>query len=317
MPHHVVALALPGVVPFDLATVAQVFGHADEPEYTFRIATVGGGPVRTSTGFEITGGGDLTTLAHAQTVIVPGFRPCTHPLDDAALEALRTARTDGARIASVCTGAFALAAAGLLDGLSATTHWQDTAQLRAAHPAIDVQPDVLYIDHGQIATSAGVAAGIDLCLHLVRRDHGQRLANSIARRMVVPPHRAGGQAQFVTAVPAPSSPRDEFAALLDWALGNLDRSLTVTALSRRAHLSERQLTRRFIARTGRTPLQWLLHQRVLAAMELLETTDFSLETIATRTGFGTAATMRRQFSRQIGTAPSAYRRTFAGSRLTR
>lgn len=308
MPHRVVALALPGVVAFDLSTIAQVFGYEGEDEYVCAVVTPSGDAVPTSTGFSIMGTDDLSALARADTVVIPGFRPHTRP-DDRTLGALCSAHARGARLASVCTGAFALAPTGLLDGLGATTHWQDARELQRLYPSIDVRPDVLYLDHGQIATSAGVAAGIDLCLHLVRRDHGTRVANRIARRMVVPPHRAGGQAQYV----APSSVQPAgLAAVTDWAISHLDEALTVTDLARRANLSERQLSRRFVGETGQAPLQWVLHHRVLAAMDLLESTDLTLEAIAARTGFGTAGTLRRRFHRQVGTTPSAYRETFRG-----
>lgn len=307
MSHHVVALALPGIVAFDLSTVAQVFGHPAEGEYSFAVATPTGASVATSTGFSIGDVHDLQELERADTVIVPGYRPHATP-DPAILDALRAARVRGARVASVCTGAFALAATGLLDGLSATTHWQDAAQLQQRHPAVDVQPDVLYIDHGPVATSAGVAAGIDLCLHLVRRDHGARVAARIARRMVVPPHRAGGQAQYIEPPAAPAA--HGFAELADWILGRLDQPLTVADLAEQAHLSERHLARRFASEAGQSPLQWILHQRVLAARGLLETSDLPVEVIAQRVGLGTASTLRRHLRREIGVSPTAYRETF-------
>lgn len=308
MTHLVVVVALPGVVAFDLSTVAQVFGHADEDEYACVVATPAGDRVATSTGFDIAGVGDLSAIGDADTVVVPGYRPHTRP-DDDTLTALRSARARGARLASVCTGAFALAATGLLDGLAATTHWQDADELARLYPTIDVRPDVLYVDHGTVATSAGVAAGIDLCLQLVRRDHGARVANRIARRMVVPPHRSGGQAQYVAPAPASTRPAG-LAGLTEWLGGHLDEALGVADLARRANLSNRQVTRRFVAETGQSPLQWLLHQRVLAAMELLETTDLPLEAVAQRTGLGTAGTLRRHFHRHVGTTPSAYRDAF-------
>lgn len=305
--HRVVALALPGVVAFDLSTVAQVFGHPGEDEYDFRVATPTGLPVVTSTGFSISGVDDLTALGRADTVVVPGYRPRHHPRDR-VVEALRAAHARRARVTSVCTGAFALAATGLLDGLEATTHWQDAAELQHLHPAITVNPGVLYIDHGHLATSAGVAAGIDLCLHLVRSDHGDQVANRIARRMVVPPHRAGGQAQYIDQ-PAPPTAHG-LAELTDWITAHLDQPLTVADLAARAHLSERHLARRFRAETGQSPLQWMVHQRVLAARRLLETTDLPLEAIAQRTGLGTASTLRRHLHHTIGITPSTYRQAF-------
>ena len=229
MPHHVVALALPGVVAFDLSTVAQVFGHPAEEEYTFAVAAPDGDDVMTSSGFSIGAVHDLDALAHARTVIIPGYRPHHRPHDD-TLRVLRNAYQRGTRVASVCTGAFALAATGLLDGLTATTHWQDAGELQRLYPEITVQPDVLYVDHGQVATSAGVAAGIDLCLHLVRRDLGERVAARIARRMVVPPHRAGGQAQYIEPAAAPTT--HGFAELTDWIVDHLEQRLSVADLAR-------------------------------------------------------------------------------------
>ena len=311
MTHAVVALALPGVVAFDLSTAAQVFGHPEEEEYSFEVVTSDGRQVPSSTGFQIAGVGNPSSLRQADTIVIPGYSPHTTPSDD-VLEALRSAHSRGTRVVSICTGAFALAPTGLLDGLSATTHWQDAEELRAAYPAVDVTPDVLYIDHGHVASSAGVAAGIDLCLHLVRRDHGAATANRIARRMVVPPHRAGGQAQYVAPAARPRHPENRLAELTTWVVAHLDRPVGVADLARHAHLSERQLARRFVAETGQSPLQWLLHQRVLAAMDLLETTGLPLEAIATRTGLGTASTLRRHFLRHVGTTPSAYRKTFRG-----
>lgn len=311
MAHHVVALALPGVVAFDLSTIAQVFGHPNEDEYTFNVATPKGQPVTTSTGFSIGDVIGLSCLDAADTVVVPGYRPHDHP-GDTVVDALRTAHAHGVRVASVCTGAFALAATGLLDGLAAATHWQDAEELQRLHPAIAVNPDVLYVDHGQVATSAGVAAGIDLCLHLVRCDHGELVAARIARRMVVPPHRAGGQAQYIDR-PTPPATAHEFAELTDWICHHLNQPLTISGLATHAHLSERHLARRFIAETGQSPLQWINHQRVLVARHLLETTTLPMEAIAQRTGLGTSSTLRRHFNQTLETTPSAYRQTFRTS----
>lgn len=275
------------------------------------MVTSDGRQVPSSTGFQIAGAGDPSSLRRASTIVIPGYSPHGRPSDD-VLEALRSAHSRGTRVVSICTGAFALAPTGLLDGLSATTHWQDAEELHTTYPAVDVTPDVLYIDHGHVASSAGVAAGIDLCLHLVRRDYGAATANRIARRMVVPPHRAGGQAQYIAPATRPRHPENSLATLTTWVVAHLDHPLGVADLARRAHLSERQLSRRFVAETGQSPLQWLLHQRVLAAMDLLEATGLSLEAISMRTGLGTASTLRRHFLRQVGTTPSAYRKAFRG-----
>ncbi|WP_053917429.1 MULTISPECIES: GlxA family transcriptional regulator [Brachybacterium] len=309
MAHTVAALAMPGVVAFDLSTAAQVFGMPGEHEYEFAVATPTSGAVPTSTGFSVSGVDGLDAVVRADTVVIPGHRP--YDISDGdVVAALREAHERGARLVSICVGAFLLARTGLLDGLSATTHWQDAAELQRRHPAVQVEPDVLYIDHGRIATSAGVASGIDLCLHLVRQDVGASAAHRIARRMVVPPHRDGGQAQFVDPGTRLARGGELIDAVMNWAVRHLDQPLGTAELARRANLSERQLTRRFLAETGVSPFQWLLHQRTLRAMELLEGTDLSLETVAARSGFGTASTLRRRFRDALETTPSAYRATF-------
>jgi transcriptional regulator GlxA family with amidase domain len=240
---------------------------------------------------------------------VPWSHDVEQPLPADLVDAVRAAHEAGARIASICTGAFVLAAAGLLDGRRATTHWMHAELLARRHPRVHVDPDVLYIDHGDVLTSAGKAAGLDLCLHLVRLDHGSTVANALARRLVVPPHRDGGQAQFIQA-PVPSNGDGGLGGLLNWALERLDEPLTVTDLARAARVSERTLARQFRAATGTTPLRWLLTQRVHRAQELLETTDLGVEQVAARTGLGTAATLRRHFHRTVGVPPDAYRRAF-------
>jgi transcriptional regulator GlxA family with amidase domain len=306
--HQVAVLALESVVAFDLATPAQVF----RGPYGFELCGVRGGPVATSTGFAVVADHGLEALARADTVIVPGYDTIDRPPPAPALEALRAAHARGARMVSICTGAFALAHAGLLDGRRATTHWRYAAQLAERFPAVDVDPDVLYVDEGDVLTSAGVAAGIDLCLHIVRRDHGAEVAARVARRIVVAPHRDGGQAQFVER-PLPTGASDGLAATRAWALEHLDRALDVAALARHAAVSERTFARRFRAETGITPLQWLLAQRVREAERLLEGTDLPVEEVAARCGFGTAASLREHFARVNATTPSGYRRAFRGS----
>jgi transcriptional regulator GlxA family with amidase domain len=307
-PAKVVALVFPGVVAFDLATPAQVFGHRTERRrYAFSVATPEPGEVPTSTGFSVVAAHGLDALRDADTVVVPGHLDPDREWPAAALDALRAFE---GRVVSICTGAFVLAAAGLLDGLRATTHWHDAPRLAAMYPAVDVDPNVLYVDEGRVLTSAGVAAGIDLCLHLVRRDHGAHVANAVARRIVVAPHRSGGQAQFVEP-PAPSAP-DGIAATLDWALERLDRPLTVAAMARHALMSERSFARRFRAETGTTPLRWLIDQRVAHARRLLERTDLPVEAVAAQSGFGTAVSLRDHFGRAVNTTPTAYRRAFRG-----
>ncbi|HEX2084423.1 MAG TPA: helix-turn-helix domain-containing protein [Solirubrobacteraceae bacterium] len=311
-PAKVVALVFPGVVAFDLATPAQVFGHrAERRRYAFAVATPRPGEVPTSTGFSVLVAAGLDELDGADTVVVPGHVDLEREWDAGALAALRAAHARGARIASVCTGAFVLAAAGLLDGRRATTHWHDAPRLAAWHPAVDVDPDVLYVDEGDVLTSAGVAAGIDLCLHLVRLDHGEDVANAVARRIVVARHRSGGQAQFVER-PLPASEAAGLEATRAWALERLREPLTVAAMARHALMSERSFARRFRAETGTTPLRWLIDRRVAPARRLLERTDLPVEAVAAESGFGTAASLRDHFGRAVRTPPTAYRRAFRG-----
>ncbi|SBT43390.1 helix-turn-helix domain-containing protein [Micromonospora auratinigra] len=302
--------ATAGMLHFELAMACEVFvrdpsGLAD-PWYD--VVVCGPGPVGIGP-FRLVPGAGLDRLADADTVIVPAVEDIDADPSPELVDAVRAAHRAGARLVSLCTGAFVLAAAGVLDGLRATTHWAHTAALAARHPRVTVDPDVLYVDNGSVLTSAGKAAAIDLCLHLIRRDHGSTVANAVARRLVVPPHRAGGQAQFVT-TPVPARTDHPLADLLPWAMARLDRPLTVTALARRANLSTRQLTRHFTAVTGTTPLQWLSTQRIRRAQELLENSGDSIDVIAGAAGMGSAATLRRHFHRTVGVTPDAYRRTF-------
>ncbi|MEP7023775.1 MAG: helix-turn-helix domain-containing protein [Actinomycetota bacterium] len=335
-PHQVVALALPGVVLLDLAAPTHLFGHCGDGRYSFAVASAGAGsgPVPTSTGLEILASGGLDLLAGADTVVVPG-RESFEPPAPAVLAALRAVRDRGARVMSVCTGAFVLAQAGLLDGLRATTHWTSATQLAEEFPLVTVDPAVLYVDEGQVLTSAGVAAGLDLCLHVIRRDHGADYAARIARRTVVAPHRDGGQAQFIrrpvaaarggragrgVAAPggalAPDGAADGsvgLAATRAWALDRLGEPLTVPVLARQAGVSPRTFARHFRAATGTTPARWVLDQRILAARQLLERTSLSVEQVAARSGFTTPAALREHFARRVATTPTAYRRAFRQS----
>jgi transcriptional regulator GlxA family with amidase domain len=280
--------------------------------YEFRHVAAEPGPIRTEGGFILESPCGLDALDDADTIIVPA---CNDGVGTAQLrDALVAAHRRGARIASICTGAFILAAAGLLDGRRATTHWAHADRLAADYPNVDVDPNVLWVEDGTIFTSAGTAAGIDLCLHLVRLDLGSDIANAVARRMVVAPHRDGGQAQFVDA-PIPRTESDSLAPLLDWVLANLDEPLSLDDLARQANVSTRTLVRRFQTATGTTPLQWMLSQRVRRAQHLLEATDEPIERIATLSGFGTAANLRQHFSRAVGVAPVRYRRTFRGETM--
>jgi transcriptional regulator GlxA family with amidase domain len=249
----------------------------------------------------------LAALRRADTIVVPA---CSDDPPPALLDALRRAHRRGARILSLCTGAFTLAAAGLLDGRRATTHWAHADELAARYPAVQVDPSVLYVDDGDILTSAGTAAGVDLCLHVIRLDYGAEVANAVARRMVVPPHRDGGQAQFVDTPVPEQSGSEPFADTLEWLQHHLDDVITVEDLARRAAVSPRTFARRFRATTGTTPHQWMVRQRVLLAQRLLETTDAPIEAVAQLSGFGSATNLRQHFQRQVRTSPLAYRRTF-------
>jgi transcriptional regulator GlxA family with amidase domain len=314
--HRVVALALERVVAFDLSIPAQVFGRPD-PDlgadgYTFAVCAARPGPVATTTGFDIVAPFGLEALEQADTVVVPGFDPEPQRLADGVAGALGAAHARGARLVSVCTGAFALAEAGLLDGRRAATHWGDAAELARRYPAVEVDDRVLYVDHGDVATSAGVAAGIDLCLHLVRQDHGVGVATAIARRMVVAPYREGSQAQFVDR-PLPE-PSGGLAPTRAWALERLARPLTVAEMAAHAGWSVRSFARRFRAETATTPLRWLHEQRVAEALRLLEQSDLAVDAVAARAGFGTAASLRLHLRRAAGTTPTAHRRAFTRAR---
>lgn len=310
-----VALAVTdGMLHFELSLACEVFGYdlsgVADPWYS--LAVCGPGAVRLGR-FRLEPDSGLDRLPHADLVIVPGWADIDVDPPAELVDAVRAAHEAGARVASLCTGAFVLAAAGLLDGRRATTHWAHTQALAERHPRVEVDPDVLYVDSGSVLTSAGKAAAMDLCLHLVRLDHGSAIANALARRLVVPPHRAGGQAQFVPA-PVPAQDDHPLADLFPWAIERLDRPLTVEDLARRANMSSRHLGRHFRSVTGTTPLQWLLTQRIRRAQELLETSGDSVDAIAEATGMGTAASLRRHFNRTIGVPPDAYRRTFRSSR---
>jgi transcriptional regulator GlxA family with amidase domain len=313
--HHVVVLGLDAVVPMDLAAPAQVFGYPELAPYRLTLCGRGAGEIATTSGFAVVATHGLDALRTADTVIVPGFAPHTVVPHAGVLAALRAAHVRGARIASICTGAFALAAAGLLDGRRATTHWLHAAELAATWPRVTVVPDVLYVhDEPDIVTSAGVAAGIDLCLHLVRVDHGAAVANVIARRIVVAPHRSGGQAQYIEApLPGERIAAGSLEPTRAWLLERLDRALTVREMARHALVSERTFARRFVAETGTSPLRWLHAQRVLHARELLERTQLPVDEVARRSGFGTATSLRTHLGRALGTTPTAYRGTFAGT----
>lgn len=308
--HRVVALALPEVVAFDLSIPAQVFGSLRAPSpYSFETCTPSPGSVPTTTGFAIEVQRGLEALAEADTVVVPGYEPSDVPAADVC-DALRAAATRGARMMSVCTGAFALAGAGLLDGRRAATHWGWAARLAERHPQVDVDPDVLYVDTGQVLTSAGLAAGIDMCIHVVRRDHGAERAARIARHMVVSPYREGGQAQFVTRpLPAVGPSLAETCA---WMVSHLAEPLTIDDMAAHAGWASRSFARRFTAETGTTPARWLAAQRLDHARRLLETTDLPVDQVAERSGLGSSGNLRLHLARRLGVTPTAYRRTYQG-----
>ncbi|NSC22307.1 helix-turn-helix domain-containing protein [Streptomyces albus subsp. chlorinus] len=315
--HRVAVLVRHGVIPLELGLVHQVFGRAagpdGEPLYEVVTCAVEPGPVRTDADFPIHVAHGPQALAEADTVVVPA----THEPDETETEGrlpepLRDAFSlmrPGVRLASICTGAFVLAAAGLLDGRRATTHWMSTDDFRALYPRVRLDPDVLYVDEGAVLTSAGEAAGIDLCLHMVREDHGAAVANEVARRTVVPPHRDGGQAQFIRR-PVPEPRVSSTGTARAWALDHLDRPLTLRELAARESMSVRTFTRRFREEVGMTPLRWLTQQRIERARHLLEETDAPVERIAADAGFGTASSLRQHFHAALGVSPRAYRRTF-------
>jgi transcriptional regulator GlxA family with amidase domain len=312
--HRVVAVLLDGVRVLDLAAPAHFFGHLGEGRYAFQTASLQPGPVPTSSGFAVSAEGGPKAISTADTIVVPGYAATEEPPEEALLELLRESAARGARVMSICTGALALAHAGLLDGRRATTHWADAELLATRFPAVEVDPDVLFVDEGQVLTSAGVAAGLDLCLHVVRRDHGAEVATAFARRSVVAPHRDGGQAQFIDLpLPAVEERAADLAATRAWALERLDRPLDVATLARHALVSPRTFARRFRAETGTTPHRWLLQQRLLRARRMLEGTDASIEEVVSACGFGSAASLRAHFRRHTGTTPTAYRRTFAAA----
>ncbi|GAB7040097.1 helix-turn-helix domain-containing protein [Catenuloplanes niger JCM 9533] len=321
-PRHLVAvLALPGVVPFDLGTAVQLFRSARDAAghrlYRTRTCTPDGRAILASAGIMIApeDGTDLALLAEADTVVVPGV-DSGPPVEDGTLDpavtaALRAAHARGARIVSICTASMVLAAAGLLDDRPATTHWWWMDTFRRLYPRVRLNPDVLFVDDGPVLTSAGVAAGIDLCLHIIRTDHGSEVANRAARRCVVPSWREGGQAQFIER-PVPASPAGaDTAATRAWALDRLDTPLSLPELAGHARMSVRTFTRRFREETGVSPNRWLLQRRVDLARRLLETTSLNVDQIARRCGLGTAASLRQHLHAAIGVAPSAYRRSFS------
>lgn len=318
MLRNVVALALDGVAPFELGVLCEAFGidrsEQGVPVLDFDVCGVRPGPVATKLRFSLDVEHGIERLADADLIGVPAM-PRDHAYPEPALTALREAVDRGARVLSVCSGAFVLGAAGLLDGRRCTTHWMYAADLAAQYPLAKVDPDVLYVDEDPIITSAGTAAGLDACLHLWRKEYGAKVATTIARRMVVPPHRAGGQAQFVEA-PIRAAESPSLSGVLDHVGAHLSETHTIDSLARLANMSTRTFARRFRDETGTTPYDWLLTQRMTAAQRLLEHGNDTVEAIAAKCGFGAAAALRHHFTRRLGTTPQAYRAAFHTQRST-
>jgi AraC family transcriptional activator FtrA len=313
--HRVVVLVSPPQASFELGCAAAVFR---ESPYSFSVCTEKPGAVRTTEGFDMVVTAGLGSLARADTVVVPGWLPVSREPSDRVLRALQRAHARGARLVSICSGAYVLAATGLLDGRRAATHWRYAEELQARFPAVDVDPDVLYIDHGDVATSGGSGTGVDLCLQLVRRDQGAGYAARVAGRMVMPPHREGGQRQYrsedsgTNKMAAKAGGEASLAPVLDWARERLGEEIGVEDLAARLNVSPRTLARRFQEQLGVAPGQWLLAQRIARVRVLLEETDLPVETIAVRTGLSSATNLRRRFRAALHTTPSAYRRVYQG-----
>ncbi|GHC45585.1 GlxA family transcriptional regulator [Streptomyces cinnamoneus] len=310
--HTVAVLALDGVIPFDLSTPVEAFGRTRLPDGrpAYRVRVCAPAEDVDAGAFTLRAPWSLDALAEADTIVLPGVSDLDVPVPDDALDALRDAAARGTRLASICSGAFVLAATGLLDGHRATTHWAAAALLAARHPAVDVDPDVLYVDNGQLLTSAGAAAGLDLCLHMIRRDLGSAVAADTARQAVMPLEREGGQAQFIVHDHPPAPRGSVMEPLLRWIEDNTRRDLTLDDLAAQAGMSVRTLNRRFREQTGTSPLQWLHRARIRQAQYLLETTGHPVDRIAAQVGFGSPTAFRDRFKRLVGTSPHAYRRAF-------
>jgi len=312
-PRSVAVLAYDGLCTFEFGQVVEVFG-LPRPEmgpdwYRFRVCAERAGPLRAIGGFRVEADGGLTELGAAGTIVIPGWRGIDAPVPKDLVETLRAAHARGSRLVSICSGVVVLASTGLLDGRRCTTHWHYAGRLAARFPAIRVDADVLYTEADGVFTSAGSAAGLDLCVHLVRRDFGSRIANEIGRRLVLPPHREGGQAQYIER-PVADRENARFAHLFDWLRGRLAERISVDRMAAEAAMSRRSFIRRFEAATGSPPGEWLAAERVRRAAELLETTGLGIERIATECGFGGADTLRHHFRTRLGISPTAYRRQF-------
>jgi AraC family transcriptional activator FtrA len=313
-PRRVVALAYDGLGTFEFGIVVEIFGlrrtGLGVEWYDFEVCSLERGPIRATGGITVQTRRGLRALRDAGTIVIPGWRLDGEPPPKALVSALRSAHAAGARLVSICSGVFLLAAAGLLEGKRVTAHWRHVDRFTTHFPNIRVEPGVLYVDEGSILTSAGSSAGIDLCLHIVRRDYGAAIANQIARRLVMPPHREGGQAQYIED-PMRSAAAGGLAPVLEWAQSRLGKSMSVDDLARKAAMSPRTFARQFRQQAGTTPHRWLTHQRVMEAQRRLEKTDAGIDRIAEAVGLQTAATLRHHFQLVLGTSPAAYRRRFS------
>lgn len=318
-PHRVVVFLRQSVIPLEVGIPHRLFGQARAADgsalYEVLTAALQPGLVSTQADFALHVEHGPEVLASADTVIVPAsaedYDPKTQGVPTPELIAALKSIRAGTRVASICTGAFALAAAGILDGRKATTHWKNSPAFQKLFPAVDLDPNVLFTECGNVLTSAGVASGLDLCIHMIRSDHGAAVANEVARGTIIPPHREGGQAQYIQRL-VPDSESSTMTRARAWAMQNLDRVITLDDLARECAVSKRTFTRRFREETGLSPMQWLLEQRVQRARELLETTDLTIDRIATLAGFGTSAALRQQFRLSLQVTPHAYRTTFRG-----
>lgn len=311
---NIAVLAFDGISPFHLSVPCLVFGEhrggPGFPQFRVTVCSADPGPLRTTAGFSIDTGSGLAAMRRADIVIVPTWHPDCRPAQPAVLAALRAAHARGARVVGLCLGAFVLAEAGLLDGRSASTHWHYAGMLAERYPKVRVDPDVLYVDEGEVLTSAGVAAGLDCCLYLLRSLCGAELANHVARRLVIAPHRQGGQAQFIEQPLPAKGGGDRFTGVLEWASRNLEQAHTIDTLAARAAMSRRSFTRHFRQHTGTSVKQWLLHQRLAHAQRLLEKSELPIETVAEKAGFGSALSMRQHFRAELRLSPSVWRAQF-------
>lgn len=311
----IAVVAFDGISPFHLSVPCLVFGEdrtdAGKPRFRLLVCSVERGPLRTNAGFTVEAPHGLEAIHRAQIVVIPSWREDGQPAPAALLNALRAAHKRGATIVGLCLGAFVVAEAGLLDGRPATTHWHLVPAFARRFPAVQLQPEVLYVDNGDVLTSAGTAAGIDCCLHLLRVRYGAEAANRAARRMVVAPHREGGQAQYIQQPVPAAAERDRLGPLMEWLARHPQRAHQLDDLARRALMSRRNFTRRFREATGTTVGQWLQNQRLALAQRLLETTDRPIEVVAADAGFGSAVSLRQHFAAALRVSPSAYRRQFS------